>query len=93
MGLRLILPAIAIAVIVWVCITAYHKRRVGGTTFRTGSPIDAIRSRDLKALRLVCRGDESRMQRMIEYEIERSPGISNKQACRRAVDRFKRDNR
>lgn len=88
---RLLLAAIAISVAVWLVITAYRKRRFGISL--PGSPFAGIPGRDLKALRLVCRGDESRVTRLIEYEIERSPGISNKQACRRALERLKRDNR
>ena len=44
-------------------------------------------------LRRICFGDNDQMERLIEAETTRTPGISRAEAASRAVDRYKRDNR
>jgi hypothetical protein len=43
-------------------------------------------------LRRICFGDHDQMERLIEAEMTRTPGISRAEAASRAVDRYKRDN-
>ena len=43
-------------------------------------------------LRRICFGDQDQMDRLIEAEMTRTPGISRAEAASRAVDRYKRDN-
>jgi hypothetical protein len=38
-------------------------------------------------------GDEDQMERLIGSEMGRAPGLSRTEAARRAVDRYRRDNR
>ena len=44
-------------------------------------------------LRRICMGNELQAERLIESETTRSPGISRAEAARRAVWRYRRDNR
>jgi hypothetical protein len=44
-------------------------------------------------LRRVCLGDDAQVERLIDGEMARSPGISRAEAARRAVRRYERDNR
>ena len=45
-----------------------------------------------RRLRLLCRGDTALAERLIEYEMQRRPGISRREAAGRAVDSHRRDN-
>ena len=44
-------------------------------------------------LRRICLGDDDQMERLINGEMTRSPGISRAEAASRAVQRYQRDNR
>lgn len=44
-------------------------------------------------LRRICLGDEGQVERLIDAEIARAPGISRAEAASRAVRRYQRDNR
>ena len=91
MFVRVILTVVFLSLIFWLITGVLRKKRAtGGTGY--SAPFAGIPGRDLKALRLVCRGDERRVRRLIEYELERSPGITNREACRRAVQSLRRDN-
>lgn len=46
-----------------------------------------------KQLRRICLGNEQQAERLIEGEMARAPGISRADAARRAVERYRRDNR
>lgn len=41
----------------------------------------------------ICHGDRGRARRLMRYEKDAAPGISDAEACRRAIDRYYRDNR
>jgi len=43
------------------------------------------------ALLRVCHGDQERARRLIEYELERAPGLTEEHACVRALERWRRD--
>ena len=44
-------------------------------------------------LRRICLGDDRKVERLIEAEMIRVPGLSRNEAASRAVDRYQRDNR
>ena len=44
-------------------------------------------------LRRVCLGNDDQVERLINGELTRTPGISRTEAARRAVGRYQRDNR
>jgi len=44
-------------------------------------------------LRQICMGNEAQIERLIEAEIARTPGLSRGAAAARAVERYERDNR
>lgn len=44
-------------------------------------------------LRHICLGNDGQMERLINAEMTRSPGISRAEAASRAVRRYQRDNR
>jgi hypothetical protein len=46
-----------------------------------------------KELRRICLGNTQQVERLIDSELTRAPGMSRAQAARRAVDRYRRDNR
>ena len=46
-----------------------------------------------KQLRRICLGDDGKVERLINAEMTRAPGISRGEAASRAVDRYQRDNR
>jgi hypothetical protein len=46
-----------------------------------------------KELRRICLGDERQAERLLESEMTRAPGLSRAEAARRAVERYRRDNR
>lgn len=46
-----------------------------------------------RRLRVVCRGDAGQAERLITYELVRSPGIPRQEAVARALQAFRRDNR
>lgn len=44
-------------------------------------------------LRKICMGDQEAVERLINLERKQHPGLSLAEACRRAIERYKRDNR
>lgn len=44
-------------------------------------------------LRRICLGDDRQVERLINGEMARAPGISRAEAASRAVQRYQRDNR
>lgn len=44
-------------------------------------------------LRRICLGDDGQVERLIDAETARTPGISRAEAATRAVRRYQRDNR
>ena len=44
-------------------------------------------------LRRICLGNAGQVERLINLELTRSPGISRAEAADRAVERYQRDNR
>jgi len=46
-----------------------------------------------RQLRRICFGDNDQVERLINLEMTRAPGISRTEAASRAVDRYQRDNR
>ena len=50
------------------------------------------RNAETRLLRM-CRGDRGQVERLIEGELRRSPGIARHEAAARAVRRYERDNR
>jgi hypothetical protein len=46
-----------------------------------------------KELRRICLGNERQAERLIESEMTRAPDMSRAEAARRAVERYRRDNR
>ena len=44
-------------------------------------------------LRRICFGDDGQVERLINGEMTRTPGISRAEAATRAVRRYRRDNR
>ena len=57
---------------------------------RQGS--DATRQAE-RQLRRICFGNHDQVERLINFEITRAPGISRAEAASRAVHRYRRDNR
>lgn len=48
---------------------------------------------DYKRLLNICLGDKAKVDRLIAYELNKSPGISRHDATLRAVQRFETENR
>jgi hypothetical protein len=48
---------------------------------------------DWKVLLNICHGDQERAKRLIQHEKRTNPGITDEEACRRAIGRYHRDNR
>jgi hypothetical protein len=46
-----------------------------------------------RQLRRICFGNDAQVERLIDVEMTRTPGISRAEAASRAVDRYRRDNR
>ena len=46
-----------------------------------------------RQLRRICFGNNDQVERLINFEMTRTPGISRAEAASRAVDRYRRDNR
>ena len=44
-------------------------------------------------LHRICHGNQTQAERLIQGEIARAPGVSRAEAARRAVERYRRDNR
>ena len=44
-------------------------------------------------LRQICLGNDGQVERLIEGEMTRAPGLTRAEAARRAVERYQRDNR
>ena len=44
-------------------------------------------------LRRICLGNDGQVERLINGEVTRTPGISRAEAASRAVERYQRDNR
>ena len=66
-----------IAIAVWLWL-----RRGGGTSGQAEAQ-----------LRRICLGNADQVERLINLEVTRSPGISRAEAAGRAVERYQRDNR
>ena len=75
--------ATGIAILVLVVLGVWlWLRRGGGATRNTE-----------RQLRRICFGNDAQMERLIDFEMTRTPGISRAEAASRAVDRYRRDNR
>ena len=48
---------------------------------------------DEKALLAICRGDASQVNRLVAFEKERRPGLSDRAAMRAAIKRYRNDQR
>ena len=88
----LLIAAIALAIL-WAVFKALRGRGNISAPERTGNSLSGIPREDLKRLRNICRGDVEQMNRLIEYEKGRRPGINNGEACRKAIASLTRDNR
>jgi hypothetical protein len=71
--------AILVLVVIGVCL---WLRRGGGATRNSE-----------RQLRRICFGNDAQVQRLIDFEMTRTPGLSRAEAASRAVDRYRRDNR
>ena len=92
MGLRLFFLVLGVLVVLRVAFLSFRSR--GRSTFKaTQGPLSGIPKNDLRNLRSICRGNAGQMNRLIEHEKNRHPGISNREACRRVIASFSRDNR
>ncbi len=87
---------ILIATLVWLLVSLYlmlkpelekYRRRRSSSNSRSGF------NADWKRLVLLCHGDEERAKRLMQYEKKANPGLSEREACERAIDRYYRDNR
>jgi hypothetical protein len=92
-GIRLFLIVAIVLAILWAVFKALRGRGTRGTHESVGGPLSGIPKGDLKRLRNICRGNVEQMNRLIEYEKGRRPGINNDEACRRAIASLTRDNR
>jgi hypothetical protein len=64
------------------------------TAFGRALGFEARRERRERALLLrMCFGDREAVDRIIVGECSRTPGLSEPEACRRAIRRLRRDNR
>jgi len=75
------LPAIGIVALALLGVWLWLRRAPGGSR------------RAEKRLRRICLGDDRQVERLIDAEMIRAPGISRGEAASRAVDRYRRDNR
>lgn len=72
---------ISLALVALIVIVVWLFMRRGGA----GRPEDHLRR--------ICLGNEGQVERLIDGEMRRSPGISRSEAASRAVFRYRRDNR
>ena len=93
MGIRLVLIAAVVLAILWAVFKALRGRGTIGVNENIGDSLSGIPRGDLKRLRNICRGDVDQMNRLIDYEKGRRPGITNGEACRKAIASLTRDNR
>jgi hypothetical protein len=75
--------ATGIAILVIVVLGVWLWLRRGGGAARNSEG----------QLRRICFGNDAQMERLIDFEMTRTPGISRAEAASRAVDRYRRDNR
>ena len=75
--------ASGIAILVLVVLGVWLWLRRGGGAARNAEP----------QLRRICFGNDAQLERLIDFEMTRTPGISRAEAASRAVDRYRRDNR
>jgi hypothetical protein len=90
MAVKIIVILVAATLLVWIVVTIRNYAR-GGSYSPAG--LDGVPKNELRTLKNICRGDADRMYRLVEYEKNRNPGISNKEAVRRAISSYSRDNR
>ena len=93
MGIRFFLVAAIALAILWAVFKSLRSRRTPAGREDARDSFSGIPRDDLKRLRTVCRGDVEQMNRLIEYEKDRRPGINNREACRKAIASLTRDNR
>lgn len=72
-----------IAILVLVVLGVWLWLRRGGGAMRNSE----------RQLRRICFGNDAQVERLIDFEMTRTPGISRAEAASRAVDRYRRDNR
>jgi hypothetical protein len=75
--------ATGIAILVLVVLGVWLWLRRGGGATRHAE----------RQLRRICFGNDAQVERLIDFEMTRTPGISRAEAASRAVDRYRRDNR
>ena len=92
MGIRFVLLVATALAIIWAVFKALRGRTLEARENRSDS-FSGIPRGDLNRLRSVCRGDVEQMNRLIEYEKDRRPGITNREACLKAIASLTRDNR
>jgi len=91
-GIRLFLVVAIALAIIWAVFKSLRSRGAGAGENSRDS-FSGIPRADLNRLRTVCRGDVEQMNRLIEYEKDRRPGINNREACLKAIASLTRDNR
>ena len=74
---RLLIVLAAVALIVWV-----WRRAASGPSRSAQAQLHGI-----------CLGNAAQAERLIAAEMTRAPGITREEAARRAIDRYRRDNR
>ena len=87
-----LLVAITLAIL-WAVFKLLRSRGALEARDNSRDSFSGIPRTDLNRLRTVCRGDVEQMNRLIEYEKGRRPGINNREACLKAIASLTRDNR
>ena len=75
--------ATGIAILVLVVVGVWLWLRRGGGATRNAE----------RQLRRICFGNDAQVERLIDFETTRTPGISRAEAASHAVERYRRDNR
>ncbi len=71
----------------------WGKRLSGRSEILPERGVPRSASRSYAELVRICRGDREQADRLVGFELSRSPGISHREAVARALASYRRDNR
>jgi hypothetical protein len=86
--MTIVVRLILIALLLWLLVSLFQKLAPEVQKFLRWNSFQS----EWKHLLHLCGGDHERASRLLQHEKNATPGLSDVEACRRAIGRYYRDN-
>ena len=87
--MTIVIRLVFIVLLVFLIVSLAQKLAPEVRRFLRGSSFHS----EWKHLLHLCGGDHERASRLLQHEKKNNPGLSDLEACRRAIEKYYRDNR